>query len=131
MIRRPPRSTLFPYTTLFRSRRVLIQSAPSLRRREWTWTYDGVALGLSRPPVEALLETRSGDGTAGVLEQRMQQGEFTRGERNERSVEDDLVRSRVERQLPVLDDGLCTADAAALDGADARGKLVQIEGLHR
>src|SRR2546425_9682983 len=58
MIRRPPRSTLFPYTTLFRS------------------------------------------GTAGVLEQRMQQGEFTRGERNERSVEDDLVRSRVERQLP-------------------------------
>src|SRR2546425_13273277 len=89
MIRRPPRSTLFPYTTLFRS------------------------------------------GTAGVLEQRMQQGEFTRGQRNERSVEDDLVRSRVERQLPVLDDGLCTADAAALDGADARGKLVQIEGLHQ
>src|SRR6266567_3819483 len=31
MIRRPPRSTLFPYTTLFRSRRVSRRSA--LRRR--------------------------------------------------------------------------------------------------
>src|SRR3712207_7626538 len=30
MIRRPPRSTLFPYTTLFRSRRP--RQAPSLRR---------------------------------------------------------------------------------------------------
>src|SRR2546428_4861787 len=30
MIRRPPRSTLFPYTTLFRSDR---SSSPSLRRR--------------------------------------------------------------------------------------------------
>src|SRR2546430_7094051 len=27
MIRRPPRSTLFPYTTLFRSRRVLVGAA--------------------------------------------------------------------------------------------------------
>src|SRR2546430_3035553 len=32
MIRRPPRSTLFPYTTLFRSRRdvVLLNSAPAM-----------------------------------------------------------------------------------------------------
>src|SRR5438105_7570442 len=28
MIRRPPRSTLFPYTTLFRSRRELIKLSP-------------------------------------------------------------------------------------------------------
>src|SRR5438128_7632738 len=28
MIRRPPRSTLFPYTTLFRSVRILIQGFP-------------------------------------------------------------------------------------------------------
>src|SRR3712207_6903848 len=28
MIRRPPRSTLFPYTTLFRSRQVLVQADP-------------------------------------------------------------------------------------------------------
>src|SRR3712207_7254431 len=31
MIRRPPRSTLFPYTTLFRSRR-LRRTAPGVRR---------------------------------------------------------------------------------------------------
>src|SRR6266566_4250685 len=43
MIRRPPRSTLFPYTTLFRSRRHAIYKAPSavslmcgrLRRSWW------------------------------------------------------------------------------------------------
>src|SRR3712207_8730230 len=32
MIRRPPRSTLFPYTTLFRSRRALFFS-PAIHRR--------------------------------------------------------------------------------------------------
>src|SRR3712207_8711719 len=31
MIRRPPRSTLFPYTTLFRSRRILTTSTSSSR----------------------------------------------------------------------------------------------------
>src|SRR5688572_32049232 len=30
MIPRPPRSTLFPYTTLFRSQRVLVEKAPRL-----------------------------------------------------------------------------------------------------
>src|SRR2546430_13268586 len=34
MIRRPPRSTLFPYTTLFRSRR----SDHSVRARDLSWT---------------------------------------------------------------------------------------------
>src|SRR5260370_5614585 len=34
MIRRPPRSTLFPYTTLFRSARVfLFRSPPQFRRK--------------------------------------------------------------------------------------------------
>src|SRR5258707_3343814 len=32
MIRRPPRSTLFPYTTLFRSRQDLAQGPQTLRR---------------------------------------------------------------------------------------------------
>src|SRR2546426_4609332 len=32
MIRRPPRSTLFPYTTLFRSRRLLLRGLASARR---------------------------------------------------------------------------------------------------
>src|SRR2546427_9119551 len=42
MIRRPPRSTLFPYTTLFRSGRVLPGLAESWTRdvvsRPWTFT---------------------------------------------------------------------------------------------
>src|SRR3712207_9215786 len=33
MIRRPPRSTLFPYTTLFRSHRVLVPPVARRRRR--------------------------------------------------------------------------------------------------
>src|SRR6266511_4611541 len=35
MIRRPPRSTLFPYTTLFRSRRTPIAT---WRSSPWSWT---------------------------------------------------------------------------------------------
>src|SRR5690349_23978923 len=36
MIRRPPRSTLFPYTTLFRSRPVAVHLGPYLvGRRRW------------------------------------------------------------------------------------------------
>src|SRR3712207_9119492 len=34
MLRRPPRSTLFPYTTLFRSRRLLGRDHPAIRGRE-------------------------------------------------------------------------------------------------
>src|SRR5256885_5054685 len=36
MIRRPPRSTLFPYTTLFRSRR---DGRSSFWRMFWTWRF--------------------------------------------------------------------------------------------
>src|SRR2546425_8859769 len=35
MIRRPPRSTLFPYTTLFRSRRLLADIRSGAFAREW------------------------------------------------------------------------------------------------
>src|SRR2546421_6820914 len=42
MIRRPPRSTLFPYTTLFRSRSTSLNtraiSSATLRRRRSAWT---------------------------------------------------------------------------------------------
>src|SRR2546422_8284949 len=38
MIRRPPRSTLFPYTTLFRS----------LRNQAMQWTDEGIVLGVRR-----------------------------------------------------------------------------------
>src|SRR2546430_9329876 len=35
MIRRPPRSTLFPYTTLFRSRRLSSDVGRAVRNRGW------------------------------------------------------------------------------------------------
>src|SRR2546430_7312264 len=35
MIRRPPRSTLFPYTTLFRSNYISDRALMLLRRHEW------------------------------------------------------------------------------------------------
>src|SRR5712675_3245316 len=35
MIRRPPRSTLFPYTTLFRSSKY--RNEPGHARRQWSW----------------------------------------------------------------------------------------------
>src|SRR3712207_8198022 len=57
MIRRPPRSTLFPYTTLFRSTRT--GGAPEARRR------DGQAQGEARPPGGAHLGAVGERGAAG------------------------------------------------------------------
>src|SRR2546425_5172492 len=50
MIRRPPRSTLFPYTTLFRSLVVLVQPR---RRRGLRW--GALRLGRTRLPPGSLL----------------------------------------------------------------------------
>src|SRR2546427_5642541 len=52
MIRRPPRSTLFPYTTLFRSRRRGPRELAAYRRRESdlvlaAWARDDVRLEVS------------------------------------------------------------------------------------
>src|SRR5256885_4656365 len=41
MIRRPPRSTLFPYTTLFRSRALEHERDPLARRREHVVDHGG------------------------------------------------------------------------------------------
>src|SRR2546430_4335020 len=40
MIRRPPRSTLFPYTTLFRSRRELRMASPEAGKRHSSGSSD-------------------------------------------------------------------------------------------
>src|SRR3712207_7335613 len=49
MIRRPPRSTLFPYTTLFRSERKPFAEESTVRRRDFRWTGD---LGFRSDSVE-------------------------------------------------------------------------------
>src|SRR3712207_7384678 len=61
MIRRPPRSTLFPYTTLFRSSRrrpagrPIIPSTPSRRTRRSSLSVAGPRHGADIPAAAALL----------------------------------------------------------------------------
>src|SRR5436189_6446453 len=43
MIRRPPRSTLFPYTTLFRSVAVPITAVASAAEPDWTACLEGTS----------------------------------------------------------------------------------------
>src|SRR2546422_3219193 len=56
MIRRPPRSTLFPYTTLFRSQ----DPHPRVGGHQGQWTSDG----LRRDGVVVQVETRSEEHTS-------------------------------------------------------------------
>src|SRR3712207_7839892 len=60
MIRRPPRSTLFPYTTLFRSR-ILVDSVPLLQELAT------LSKTTPRPlPLDIALEIDSGAGRGGM-----------------------------------------------------------------
>src|SRR3712207_8102319 len=58
MIRRPPRSTLFPYTTLFRSRR----GRRSAGGRSWAHPHGRAGSPASRPP--AAVRRRSEEHTS-------------------------------------------------------------------
>src|SRR3989442_10302796 len=49
MIRRPPRSTLFPYTTLFRSRRTAAQGPGTSRESRALWSGRNQSAGSSAP----------------------------------------------------------------------------------
>src|SRR2546426_4958358 len=64
MIRRPPRSTLFPYTTLFRSLEIWIESDPKAR----TLTISDNGIGMSREEVVAHIGTIAKSGTRDLLE---------------------------------------------------------------
>src|SRR3712207_7362499 len=73
MIRRPPRSTLFPYTTLFRSRRVELG-----RRRGEPPLHDGLAarLRLRGQDLRGLPQEREArrEGRGALPERRLRQG---------------------------------------------------------
>src|SRR2546430_6462828 len=66
MIRRPPRSTLFPYTTLFRSSLTVSRIRPMASRR-----WESLRLGLSRIWISAAfgLENRSEEHTSELQSQ--------------------------------------------------------------
>src|SRR2546422_4284194 len=68
MIRRPPRSTLFPYTTLFRS---LVERPQGKRRRQ-----HGV-LDVEQPVVEARQSARHGQPALGARIRRVRSEEHT------------------------------------------------------
>src|SRR2546429_6240232 len=57
MIRRPPRSTLFPYTTLFRSQRISVHFTPLSGRRR-LGRIDRNWSGLARNRSEVLFDLR-------------------------------------------------------------------------
>src|SRR2546426_9190418 len=61
MIRRPPRSTLFPYTTLFRSRAALRACAPSRRRGPYRRQRDAARRGGGPEAPRAGRRRRRGD----------------------------------------------------------------------
>src|SRR5258708_23281957 len=67
MIRRPPRSTLFPYTTLFRSRMDEVQRLPDIDRDGYRCRGRGrgqIVGGLGRDRVAAGGHTRSEEHTS-------------------------------------------------------------------
>src|SRR3712207_8679622 len=61
MIRRPPRSTLFPYTTLFRSRSIVKENAVELSFED---TGHGIPAGLEQRIFDPFFSTKEvGEGT--------------------------------------------------------------------
>src|SRR3712207_8120070 len=80
MIRRPPRSTLFPYTTLFRSREVLPpedlqvpgpgdEDLPDLGRRQRVHRLVALGVGLEQLDGLGLADDHAGAHPPGVLGQ--------------------------------------------------------------
>src|SRR2546425_2944962 len=83
MIRRPPRSTLFPYTTLFRSTRLVVSHAVlhgpaglTVAAESTTWDILGIAhdplrIALGQPRAGLILSRAAGpDGSTWTLEAR-------------------------------------------------------------
>src|SRR5947209_12849190 len=64
MIRRPPRSTLFPYTTLFRSRAVSSCAAPAPSNGRSRHRRTGIATARCCPTATAAIPVRSEEHTS-------------------------------------------------------------------
>src|SRR2546430_8447544 len=72
MIRRPPRSTLFPYTTLFRSRAVILERrcvGSKFQVPDWQSTTTGVAPALTTAAAQEIIVKRSEEHTSELQSQ--------------------------------------------------------------
>src|SRR2546430_4885722 len=91
MIRRPPRSTLFPYTTLFRSRVPDASLAPRRPRR------------LPETPksdeVDGLLDAADGDGPLALRNRALLELVYSAGLRSREAVDLDLGDVEFEQEL--------------------------------
>src|SRR3712207_7308397 len=65
MIRRPPRSTLFPYTTLFRSERAAVEAAARRRGGAGADTFESGRLPIRRRVEEWAADRDQGAGGGG------------------------------------------------------------------
>src|SRR3712207_9403174 len=79
MIRRPPRSTLFPYTTLFRSAGTVLAALPGTGG--WpaylTWALAGLGMGFGMPSVGVLLLEQSPEHRRGADSAALQIADVT------------------------------------------------------
>src|SRR5437667_11367338 len=108
MIRRPPRSTLFPYTTLFRSPTPRPCDARGPRSRGLVWATDGLVRG-GRPPAVLLAGPRtipsaratSAGAAAPVGEDRRRGGRSCAENlpRRDHAAEPDRARGRVRQDV--------------------------------
>src|SRR2546430_12290062 len=71
MIRRPPRSTLFPYTTLFRSSGYLraVPTDPMTRAKDWVPQYDSVVLSPDQSST-GMVDVHSNSNRASPLDRK-------------------------------------------------------------
>src|SRR2546425_5971248 len=135
MIRRPPRSTLFPYTTLFRSRVFVLEPLGDEHIRtviERALKTAGCGMGdagcVSPEGVEALVTHAQGDARRALntLEAVLQ---HIHASRISHPASRDIVESVLERPLPVYDKSgeqhfnLISALHKAVRGSDVEGSL--------
>src|SRR2546422_9506566 len=102
MIRRPPRSTLFPYTTLFRSRSAAAAAAANARYANMIGEHSMVITGLFRRLGEILVHERM--TTPDVVEKALARARTT-GERVGQALvalgavkDDDVLRALAQQQ---------------------------------
>src|SRR2546422_11630157 len=121
MIRRPPRSTLFPYTTLFRSPLRSLRRAPRSRPPPWLDRTRGSA---SRPP-----EARR-TGTARTARPGLTRSRDRRGSRPRAAPRRWVARSSPAARSRGRAPRTCPAEATAT-GSRGSGELLERHGRRR